>query len=341
LRHSIIGAALAGAALLATMVAAAPSAGAAGMGGWAIAPFDAPGTATSRAVFEFAGHAGQTFTDRFTVANRSPQDINFSLYSADAYNTRVAGAFALKLANEPQTDVGKWITLPTGTLHLPAQTQATVTFTVRIPRNAYPGDHTGGIVAQDSTPTMVQQGAVQVPELRGAGVRVYIRVLGPVHPSLAVTHTQITSSYPAFAWLSGADKGRVSFDVANTGNERLDVVADVKAVDLFGSTVKSYPPVKLPAFLPGSSSFIAEPVITLPRWGLVRFEISLHARGASVTASVQQYLIPWVLVAIVLVLLLVFGFWWRRRRRRRKAGPQEGPDTLAPPKPSPQPTAVG
>jgi hypothetical protein len=180
-----------------------------------------------------------------------------------------------------------------------------------------------------------------VPVLEGAGVRVYVRVVGLLHPGLAVTHQQINSSYPPFAWLTGSDRGGVSFDVVNTGNAKLNVTADIKAVNLFGSTVKTYPAVKMPAFLPGSTSFITEPVIHLPRMGLVEFDIALRAKGVSATGSAQQLLIPWVLVVIVVVVIVMAGAWWWRRRRRKKAHPEAGKASSGPPSPAPKPTPVG
>jgi hypothetical protein len=309
---------------------------------WSIAPAGAaPGATSSRSDFEFASKPGQIFTDRFVVANRTGAPITFNLYSADALNTKVGGAFALKLANETQVDVGKWVTLPTDKLVVPAGTQATVTYTVDIPLDATPGDHAGGIVAQDATPSIVTKGAVRVPVLEGAGVRIYVRVAGPIHPSLAVENPQIVYSYPAFAWLSGSGKGRVAFDVANTGNMRLDVVARVKAVGLFGSTIKQYAKIPIPALLPGSIALVSEPMIPLPRAGLVRYEISLQSKSAAASASTQVVLIPWVLVAIVLIVILVVAVLWWRRRRRKKAPPSAGETATKPPAPAPEPAVVG
>lgn len=309
---------------------------------WSIAPAgSAPGATSSRSDFELAARPGQILTDHFIVANRSPSPITFNLYSADGVNTRIGGAFALKLANEKQVDVGKWITLPTDKLVIPAGTEATVPYTVRIPLDATPGDHSGGIVAQDATPSIVTQGAVRVPVLEGAGVRVYVRVAGPVHPSLAVDDPQIVYSYPALAWLNSSGKGRVVFDVANTGNMRLDVAVRVKAVNVFGSTIKQYRTITVPALLPGSTTLLSEKVIPFPRAGIVRYDITLQSKTASATTSVQVLLIPWVLVVIVIVLLLLAAYLLWRRHRRKKAPPASGEAATKPPAPAPEPAAVG
>jgi hypothetical protein len=321
-----------------------PSAGAvtAPHAAWSIAPAaSTTGATSSRSDFELAAKPGQILTDHFVVANRTAAPITFNLYSADAVNTKVGGAFALKLANEEQIDVGKWITLPTDKLVLPAATQATVPYTIRIPMDAAPGDHSGGIVAQDAMPSIVTKGAVRVPVLEGAGVRVYLRVAGPIHPSLSVTNTQIVYSYPALAWLTGSGKGRVVFDVANTGNMRLNVTVHVKAVNLFGSTIKQYATTSVPALLPGSTAALTEPAIPLPRAGLVRYDISLQSKTASADASVQALLIPWVLVIIVVVVLLLIALLVWRRHRRKKSPPTAGETATKPPAPAPEPAAVG
>lgn len=316
--------------------ATAPSAG------WSIAPAGSnPGATSSRSDFELAAKPGQILTDRFVVANRSAAPITFNLYSADAVNTKVGGAFALKLANEKQLDVGKWITLPTDKLVIGSGTEATVSYTVRIPVDATPGDHSGGIVAQDATPSIVTKGSVRVPVLEGAGVRVYVRVAGPIHPSLAVADPHIVYSYPALAWLSGSGKGKVVFAVANTGNLRQDVKVRVKAVNIFGSAIKQYATISVPALLPGSTALLSEPSIPFPRAGLVRYDISLQSKSASANTSVQVLLIPWVLVVIVILVIVAVGLLLWRRHRRRKAPPTAGERETKPPAPTPEPAVVG
>jgi hypothetical protein len=309
--------------------------------GWSIAPASgAIGPHNAPAVFQFDGKDGAAFTSQFVVANRTTNAITFNLYSADAYNTRIGGAWALKPSNVRQIDVGNWITLPTDKITLPARTEANVTYTMRIPKNAYPGDHAGGIVAQDATPSMLNKGAVRIPVLEGEGVRVYVRVNGPLHPSIAVQNPVITYSYPALAWATGTGKGAVAFQVADTGNTRLDVVAHVKAENLFGSTIKTYPDIKVPALIPGYAATLTEPAIGLPHLGLVRFNISLQANGAAASGSTTAWLIPWYLALIVALVILAVGVWWLRRRRR-KVPPPPDDRTSTPKKPSPTPAAVG
>jgi hypothetical protein len=164
-------------ALIATVLPA--SAATVANGAWSIAPADAgPGAPSNGSAFHFTGRAGEIFTDRFVVANGSPHDITFNLYAADGYRTTVGRAFALKLANERQSGVGQWIGMPTDKLSLSAGKEATVTYTMRIPLNAKPGNYAGGIVAQDGTPTLTSHGSFRIPVLEGAGVRVYVRVDG-------------------------------------------------------------------------------------------------------------------------------------------------------------------
>jgi hypothetical protein len=121
----------------------------------------------------------------------------------------------------------------------------------------------------------------------------------------------------------------------------LNVVAEVKATNLFGSTVKTFRHISVPALLPGSVSSITEPVTRLPHLGTVNYQIALRATGASATANVQAWLIPWVLVVIVLlVVLLVVALLWRRHRRG-KVPPTAGESTTAPRSPAPTPARVG
>jgi hypothetical protein len=284
-----------------------------------VAPATTPGNPTARPAFEFVANPGQVLNDRVTVSNLTTQPINFVFYGADAYNTAVGGAFALKLPVQRQIDVGAWIQLPIGGLSVPARTQATIPYTLTVPLNATPGDHAGGIVAENSAPTSQNQGGVRVSVLKGVGTRIYLRVNGPLHPGVSITKATSKASIGPLAFATGSGRGSVSFKVLNTGNVSLDAVAKVKAVDLFGNTVKNYRPIPLGPLLPGANITLSEPTISLPRIGVISYHLQVTAPAAKANGGARSLIIPWVLVVIVIVLIAAFLWWAARRRRRRRA----------------------
>jgi hypothetical protein len=321
-------------ALLGTGLAASSSpAGAAANGDFGVAPATTPGNPTQRPLFQFSANPGATITDQVSIANFTTAPINFLFYAADGFNAQNGGAFALKLPNEPQTGVGAWTHLPVQLLTVPGRTTASFPFTIVVPPNATPGDHAGGIVAENTVPSQAQNGPVRVGTFRGVGARIYFRVNGPIRPGLGVTNAATSSSIGPLSFVTGSGRGNVHFKLLNTGNESLDVVTTVNAVDTFGNTIKNYSPIHIGPLLPGASVTLTEPKINLPRIGKVSYHITASAPGVKATGGVTQWIIPWVLVAIIVVLILAIAFWrWRRRRHRQPPRP---------PEPQPEKVVVG
>ena len=326
-------------ALVTTGIAlvAAPSASAqtGGNGQWAVGPVSDP---SARPGFQYVVDPGQTITDQVAIANYTDAPMNFYVYAADAYNTAVAGAFAVKLPNQKQTEVGSWVQLPLQLVTVPGHQQASFPFTFAVPPNASPGDHAGAIVAQDTVPRENPSGAANVKVIAGAGARIYTRVRGPVHRGLDVTGATTKSSIGALSFINDDAKGSVEFQARNTGNVSLDAVARVKAVDTFGHTIKQFPRTRMGPLLPGAKVTIKEPTIGLPRAGLVTYKMTVTAQGAKASGEARQFIIPWLLVAILAALVVGFILWrWRRRRRRRRDSPLPTPPEA---EPEPEPAGV-
>ena len=85
-----------------------------------------------------------------------------------------------------QQDIGAWIHLPYSTLSVPPHGATEVPFTIDPPQQAAPGDHVGGIVAENIQGTTSKSGSVPVTVIQAVGVRVYGRVVGPLHPGLTL-----------------------------------------------------------------------------------------------------------------------------------------------------------
>lgn len=300
-------------------------AGAATAQGWGIGPYSSPGQ-PARAQFDIVAKPGQSLSDAFTISNFTDHPISFNLYSADAYNTTVGDAFALKLANEQQVGVGKWVSLPTSKLTVAAQQSDRIDFALTVPRNATPGDHAGGIVAQNTQKAIVKRNGVEVPVLEGVGVRIFVRVSGKIQPGLAVADLHASSNYGAFTWATGSAGSTVQFDAVNTGNVELNAKATVEELSWTGAVLHTFKPTSLPVFLPGNRVHITEPAVPLPHLGQVHFKVVLTAGRLTASQTATLWLIPWVLILIIVLLLaLVVLLWVRRRRRRRRTETGGGP----------------
>ena len=183
------------AALLALLVLAttwttgANPSGAASNGLWSVYPTTVAGQAP-RVFVQPELIPGKKYADSITVANQTAAPLSFNLYGADAFNTP-GGGLSLRRRSDPQVGIGAWIKLPSPTLSVPAHGQAVVPFSIDTPAGATPGDHVGGIVAEETQGTTAKQGSIPVTVIQAVAVRVYGRVKGPLKPELSVSQMKL------------------------------------------------------------------------------------------------------------------------------------------------------
>lgn len=208
---------------------------------------------------------------------------------------------------------------------VPAKGNVIVPFTVSVPREVTPGDHTGGIVASLAAgATDVQDNKVKLDQRVGA--RVYVRAAGTLTPRLEVQ--QVTASYEGSANPFAEGSATVTYTLSNTGNVRLGARQAVRVNGLFGTSVTADGVKDLGDVLPGTSLTItakADGVAQVLRSSAVVSVQPVAARDGvdpklpSLTRSVSLWTVPWALLALVLV-ITGGGLWvWRRRRLARAA----------------------
>ncbi len=301
---------------------------------YALQPVSLPNSTTPRSDFTYALRPGQNLTDEVALSNFTDQPQSFLLYGADGYNVQAGGGFALRPRGYHNVEVGTWVTLVTSTYTLPPRTSAAFPFEVRVPLNASPGDHVGGVVALNVASTPAASGKVTFKIRNGIAVAIYVRVSGPIHPGVTVTRVGALTSEPALAFAKGNGRASVFFTIHNVGNADLQGTATAKVTDIFGRTVKTFRPVKLALITPGAIFTVIEPVwkslpVAGPQHVVVRF---VTDKAGTVSASDLLWIIPWVIVAVLVAIILAIIFWRRLRRRRRRR--QLQPSLAAEPEPA-------
>jgi WxL Interacting Protein, peptidoglycan binding domain len=159
LRLSVVTAALlCGVAVVSTTAAAA-----AGGASFALKPitYDPALTAT-KSYFILVARPGAVIQDRIRIVNTGSRTGTAYLYPVDATTGQTSGAVYLS-RQSPRHDVGAWIRLARSTVTLGPGKDAVVPFTIRVPRSVRPGDHLGGIVAENAlVATSSGHGALQI-----------------------------------------------------------------------------------------------------------------------------------------------------------------------------------
>ncbi|MFF2811480.1 hypothetical protein ACFVT2_30770 [Streptomyces sp. NPDC058000] len=281
-RTAATGAALAAAAVLLCPAAAAarppaavpagPSAPAAP--GWSAAP-----TGAARTSFYLEGPPGAALTDRLAVRNPSDRPVT----------VRLAGDGA-----------GAWLAFGTAEVTVPPRTQASVPFTMTVPRTATPGGRSGALTVTGTAP--------------GARTRipVRLRVTGPTLSALTVEHVSVTRRGSA---------AEIHYTLVNRGNTALRPRLAVRADGLFGPLLRR-PARPLPGVLPpGARVDRTETWPDPPALDAVDVRLTATAAGgAQDTATARYTAAPWGAGAAPLLLLAVGGGGWAVLRRRRRTG---------------------
>jgi dihydroorotate dehydrogenase (fumarate) len=274
-----------------------------------------------RTRFDYTIGPGQTLDDGYVVTNRGTGPQTFTVYATDAFNTD-EGAFGLLDTGVAPTDAGSWVTFsgaPSVQVTLQPAETTTIPFTVRAPDDATPGDHAGGIVASVQSP----DGQVIVD--RRLGTRLYARVPGDLQPALTIAG--ISASYtPSLNPFSGDTT--VTFTVRNAGNVALagDLKAEVRG--LFGIGLSAPIEQEVSEMLPGSTRTITTTVSGVGQWVYLNPGVTVYPKVdesaqnpgplTSVSRDTVLFVVPWLLVALIILGLLIWGGVRFSRRRNDK-----------------------
>ncbi|WP_024287403.1 hypothetical protein [Cellulomonas sp. KRMCY2] len=293
----------------------------------------------NRPYLSMAVPTGAVVYEHAALINQDDAPVSLDVYGTDVIMAD-GGGLSARAAAEVSSDAGSWISIvgPT-TLEVPAQTPDTgfgyvvVPFTVTIPADAEPGDHIGGVVASLVGVGAGGENAPSIQLEQRVVARVYIRVQGELDPRLEVSDVVAT-------WLPGAAFGAgsmsVDYTLRNTGNVRMAVEPQVEVTGPFGLLSSSADGARVDELMPGGETRITTVVQDV--WPLLRETVTVHATAVAgtggedpgvgtVSAAVQTWALPWVILGVLLLVLAALVrrvLRARRRQARRNQAPQGG-----------------
>ncbi|HST25865.1 MAG TPA: DUF916 domain-containing protein [Gaiellaceae bacterium] len=230
---------VAGAAVL-----AAPAAAAATAPTFALVPqhYD-PKLRATESYFVAQAVPGTTFTNSVRVSNQGGTGGSALLYAVDATTGQTSGAVYLD-RTKPRRDVGAWIELGKSSVSLGPGQSVVVPFTVHVPAGAHPGDHLGGIVAENQTIThSTGKGALQIRIRHLTIVAVEVQVPGPTVARVDVTAVKAAGQH-GYQF--------VDLHLVNTGSVTTKPTGTLLVTDSSGAQVASRA-LKLDSLLPGTT----------------------------------------------------------------------------------------
>jgi hypothetical protein len=311
-------------AMAAVVLAAACSlpatpASAASNGLWSVFPTTLPGHAP-RAFLEPELTPGKPYVDSVTVANYTAEPLTFHLYGADAINTP-GGGLSLRRRTDVQKDMGKWVTLAYSLLTVPPHTYSVVPFVIDPPRGAVPGDHVGGIVAEETQGTTSRAGSTQITVVQAVGVRVYGRVVGTLKPSLSLRQVSLSARTSTATQFGGTLRADVGFVIVNTGNTVLSPRTTVVLSTPFGTAARRTFAVN--QLLPGYAVPFSVRFPGVNAYGHLHASVQVAIAHATETGTATAWALPWALFGVVLVAIVLLFVALRARRRRKAKRPED------------------
>ncbi|CCH29594.1 DUF916 domain-containing protein [Actinosynnema sp. NPDC047251] len=285
---------------------------------WGVRPAASADHGDNRPNYSYAAEPGSTVRDALTIANHGDRPITLLVYAADGFTT-AGGQLDLRPRGEQSTGLGAWVSAAQSQVEVPAKSAVDVPFTIAVPADAGPGDHSGGIVTSLAVPE--QSGGVNVD--RRLGTRIHLRVAGEAAPALAISDLAV--DYRGTVNPLGLGSATVGFRVTNTGNLRMSAEQAVSVEGLFGLGGQERA-LTVPELLPGAHLDFTVELADVPP--LVRLDAEVRltpkvegvdagGQSGDVTAAAGAWAVPWsALVLLVVVVGLVVLLRLRARRRR-------------------------
>jgi hypothetical protein len=296
---------------------------------WSVQPSTASGP-TTRNSFAWTNIKPRTVIhDYAAITNYSAVPVTFQVYATDAFTTG-SGTLDLLPRSQKARDIGSWVSFQRGSVTVPAHARVNEPFTLTVPQNATPGDHTGGVLASISQRATSATGQPVLVDRR-VGVPIHLRVVGPIQPALRID--SVSTSYHGTLNPFGSGDTFVAYTVHNTGNVSLTGTQAATVTGPFGATLATAHPPDLPNLSPGDSFRVHASVSGVFPAGPLTVHVQITPtaiKGAArittplttMSHSVGLWAPPWPQL-LLLVVIIGGGVgvwsllrWWRRARQR-------------------------
>lgn len=293
---------------------------------WALGPAgsaDATG-AGNRSNLSYTADPGATINDAITLYNLGNVPLTFRVYATDAFNNDL-GEFNLLPGDEEPTDVGSWVSLDIEEITVPPRVQATIPFTLVVPDDARPGDHTGAILAS-SEALGAGEGGDSIVLDRRTGTRLFLRVNGPITSELAIS--ELETSYDA-TLNPAAGTATVSYRIENRGDVRVSGTTTLTVGGPFGIGERKVPSQEFESLLPGEGFNVTTVVEDAPALGLAFTEVTVEPDPSDgqllepVSRTTTTFAPPITVLLLLLAALLGWIGWRAVRRHRDRADSAE------------------
>jgi len=177
---------------------------------------------------------GATIHTELLITNVGTVSGTAILYAVDATTGRTSGA-VYRSGSAKRRDVGRWVVISERRVTLGPRESRVVPFSVIVPKGARPGEHVGGIVAQNLA---LQTGAATRVGKRGSSIQIRLRHLTIVAVEVKLPGPRIERVLvQGVKALTEAGYPAVEIGLRNGGNVIVKPRLRLRIIDRKGSTV--------------------------------------------------------------------------------------------------------
>jgi WxL interacting protein linking bacterial and host surfaces len=317
--------------LLATAFAVAfgvlvPAASAATIGGFGARPAHYnPANPATRAYFIHTVARGGSFTDQVIVSNTASKPVTLRVYPVDGLTGATSGV-VYGNRQDHLKGAGQWVTPATTQVTVPASSQVTVGFNVKVPNSTGAGQHLAGLALEDIH-SGKSTGRFSVTEVLRTVVGIEVVVPGASRPRISLQSFSI-------APIQGTTYPSVVVGLTNSGT---NLCKPALSVSLNGPGGAQRATRRLDTVLPGDS--IPYPFVWPHSLGAGNYTASITATGCGPRVTLRGHAslgaklvrstvppgavrpssggstVPWWPIALVGFGGIVVGALFGRRRR--------------------------
>jgi hypothetical protein len=132
---------------------------------------------------------GGTFTDQIRVQNPNDDAVDLYVNAVDGITAIPSGAVYAN-RTDPVARWGAWLETGISSMTMGAHQDSLVSFTVRVPADATPGDHLAGVAFENAHPTP-GSGSISITSIVRTVVGVLVKVPGPAAFHLTISAATI------------------------------------------------------------------------------------------------------------------------------------------------------
>lgn len=275
----------------------------------------AQGVELSPAIIELNAKPGGMYKLTIGVTNVTAGDLSYKV-SIEDFTTKDETGSPKILRNSnlsPRISVRTWVSSFVPTFHLGSHKSIAATFAVNVPKNAEPGGHYG-VIDFSGADTEVKSTGVGLTA--SAGTLLLVKVAGDVKEQASIASFYTADSSKESNFFENAPVNFVT-RIQNTGNIHVKPFGSIELKNMFGSTVATLPvngaeSNVLPDSIRRFDNRYADYMIGLYTATLT---VGYGTKGEAIMASTTFWVIPYKLIATILLVLAFVVFVFRRLQK--------------------------